>query len=95
MSAVFCENCAYDVTYIRHVKCHCMLYPCLFLLKTLVIHLEDDKSYVQKCSIVDGSVQCSRIDNLKNMSYGDQRQALDDLIQQYRQQLTKLKVGYL
>lgn len=65
-----------------------------FFTETLIYYLEDD-SYVQKCSIVDGSVQCARIDNLQNMSFTDQRQALDKLIGQYRQQLNKLKVSYI
>ncbi|XP_067948322.1 extracellular sulfatase Sulf-2-like [Watersipora subatra] len=56
-----------------------------------------DTAFVQKCSVVEGEVQCSRlpdrIDSGKRQrtSFNDRRKALDRLIKDYREQLGKLK----
>lgn len=53
-----------------------------------------DGSFVQKCYIVDGAVECSKLDEpISATDWQSQRQALDSLIQEYREQLDKLKVS--
>lgn len=55
---------------------------------------------MKKCSVVDGNVQCSRMDTAgggtpqyeQQTNLDDRRKALDRLIKDYREQLDKLKV---
>jgi len=48
-------------------------------------------TYVQQCSVVDGAVKCSPMEPVSE-TWQQQKEALDDLIEEYRLQLARLKV---
>lgn len=46
---------------------------------------------MQKCSVVNGAVKCSQLQT--GLPWDEHKKELDSLIEQYREQLKKLKVA--